>query len=254
MTSRSPFTPIARQSLTDQVRRGLEQRIRDGGFAPGAQLPSEHGLCAEFGVSRPSIREAIRELMALGLVERRGNRAHVVEHLPDVQIEVAERVDRVRELFETRRAIEVPLTEYAAVRATPAQRDQLATLAQRIRAVDDLDQLRPLDQAFHALIAEASGNSLLAELHAKVLDALFSSPRFDEVMSADHDHDDTSRIVAETTKAHLAIAIAVIRGDGEKAAGVARRHLDDVERRMVAQSRLASAPRSGAGSLPIASP
>jgi GntR family transcriptional repressor for pyruvate dehydrogenase complex len=241
VSSRTPFVRLERSSLTDQVRERLAESITSGALPPGAQIPSEERLCREFGVSRPSVREALRELMALGLVERRGNRAHVVEHFPDVRIEIAERVERVRELFETRRAIEVPLTRHAAERATPAQRAEIVALADQITAVSTLDALRPLDQAFHALVAASAGNALLAELHAKVMEALFNSPRYEGLMNVAHTPASEKRVVRASANAHAAIAAAVNDGDGEAAAVAALEHLVEVESRMVARSRAGGA-------------
>jgi DNA-binding FadR family transcriptional regulator len=242
VSSRVPFAPVARQTLTDQVRDQLQERILAGTFPAGSLLPSEGTLCQELGVSRPSVREAIRELMVLGLVERRGNRACVVEQLPEVRFDVAERLERVRELFETRRAIEVPLTQYAAERATQAQREQLCRLASALSDVTRLEQLRPHDEAFHSLIAASAGNDLLAGLHNKVLDALFNSPKFEDLMSEDLTLDEELNIVKSSARSHKAIAKAVLNADPNAAANAARQHLDDVERRLLERSRRAKAP------------
>ena len=74
------FTQVARRSLADDVRERLEASIVSGALAPGARLPSEEVLSADFGVSRTSVREAIRELIVLGLVERRGNPCERARH------------------------------------------------------------------------------------------------------------------------------------------------------------------------------
>ena len=237
MSNRTPFPRLERSSLTDQVRERLAESITSGALPPGAQIPSEERLCREFGVSRPSVREALRELMALGMVERRGNRAHVVEHFPDVRIDVAERIERVRELFETRRAIEVPLTRHAAERATVTQRAEIVALASRIAAASTLEELRPLDEAFHALVAASAGNALLAELHAKVMEALFNSPRYEGLLNDAHSPASERRVVRASAQAHAAIAEAVRSGDGEAAALAALEHLAEVESRMLARSR-----------------
>jgi DNA-binding FadR family transcriptional regulator len=243
VNTRTPFARVTRPSLTDQVRERLAERITSGELSPGAMIPSEEALCRQFGVSRPSVREAIRELMAVGLVERRGNRAHVVEHFPDVRIDVAEQIERVRELFETRRAIEVPLTRYAAERATPAQRAELQSIAARIGTTKAVADLRPLDHAFHGSIAAAAGNALLAELHAKVLEALFNSPQFDGVMNAPHSAAHERRIMRESARAHATIADAVARGDAVGAELAALEHLAEVESRLVSQTNGGRASR-----------
>lgn len=209
--------------------------IRSGTIGPGTRLASEETMSREFGVSRTSVREAIRELVTLGLVERRSNRPHVVERLPDVPFATAARTARIRELFETRQAIEVPLAEYAAVRATAHQRSRIVELAARIAEATTIEALRPLDSAFHAEVAAAAGNALLAELHAKVLDAVFDASKTDTLEAPDRaDHSDRAakRILAATRAAHSAIADAIAAGDAVGAGAAARAHLRDVQLRL----------------------
>jgi GntR family transcriptional repressor for pyruvate dehydrogenase complex len=196
-------------------------------------LPSEESLSRQFRVSRTSVREAIRELIVLGLLERRGNRPYVVEHLPTVRVDP--RADRVREVFETRRLIEVQLTEYAAARATPTQRAEITAVAAEIRGAHTVDALRPLDRAFHALVAGAAGNALLAELHTKVLDAVFAPDRYAAILHDADDEREAAAILAETGRAHTAIAASIADGDVAAAGAAARAHLDDVETRMIAE-------------------
>jgi GntR family transcriptional repressor for pyruvate dehydrogenase complex len=229
------FEPIARRTLADDVRHQLEAHIRTGGLAPGAMLPPEDELAARFGVSRSSVRAALRDLLATGVVERRGNRAHVVERLPALLDGEALRTARIREVFETRRLLEVQLAEYAAARATRAQRDEVVAVATAIGRVADVDELRPLDRAFHAAVAGAAHNPLLAELHAKVLDAVFASPPFDTMLRQAAGSADEARILATSARSHMAIAAAVAAGEPEAAGAAARAHLDDVEARLLSQ-------------------
>ena len=229
------FEPIARRTLADDVRRQLEAHIRDGGLTPGAMLPPEGELAARLGVSRSSVRAALRDLLAVGVLERRGNRAHVVEQLPTVQVGEDLRATRIREVFETRRLLEVQLAEYAAVRATPAQRDEVVAVAAAIGRVLDVDALRPLDRAFHAAVAAAAGNPFLAELHTKVLDAVFASPPFDTMLRQAVGSADAARILATSARSHSAIASAVAAGNPEAAGAAARAHLDDVEARLLSR-------------------
>lgn len=224
--------PITRRSLADEVREQLAHTIRSGALSPGAQLPREESLCHQFEVSRTSVREAIRDLITLGLVERRGNRAHVVEHLPEVRLDDAERAHRIREVFETRRLIEVQLTEYAAMRATDEQRAEIVDLAERLGEVTTLEDMRTLDRAFHAVVAAAAGNVLLAELHAKVLDAVFNSPRYDPLLRDAASREDAALILRETKRTHTAIATAIAAADPVAAGVAAATHLADVESRV----------------------
>jgi len=229
------FEPIARRTLADDVRRQLEAHIRAGGLTPGAMLPPEDELATRFAVSRSSVRAALRDLLAVGLLERRGNRAHVVEQLPAMQVGETVRTTRIREVFETRRLLEVQLAQYAAVRATAAQRADVVEVAAAIGRVADVEALRPLDRAFHAAIAAAAGNALLAELHAKVLDAVFASPPFDTMLRGAAGSAEEARILATSACSHGAIAAAVAGGDPDAARDAARAHLDDVEARLLSR-------------------
>ncbi len=233
----SSFSPVVRRSVADEVRQQLEASIRGGVLQPGDALANEESLCSQFNVSRQSVREALRDLVTLGLVERRGKRVFVVEHLPSVRIESDDRASRIREIFDTRRLIEVELTQLAAARATKRQRNAIAELAASIARATDVEQLRPLDRAFHGVIAAAAGNALLAELHTKVLDAVFSTPPFDAVLRDAEDGPDALRILAESAAMHASIAAAVVAGDVAAAGAAARAHLDDVERRIVRSKR-----------------
>ncbi len=233
----SSFSPVVRRSVADEVRQQLEGSIRGGILQPGDALANEESLCAQFNVSRQSVREALRDLVTLGLVERRGKRVFVVEHLPSVRIESDDRAARIREIFDTRRLIEVELTQLAAARATKRQRNAIAELAASIARATDVEQLRPLDRAFHGVIAAAAGNALLAELHTKVLDAVFSTPPFDSVLRDAEDGPDALRILAESAAMHASIAAAVVAGDVAAAGAAARAHLDDVERRIIRSAR-----------------
>jgi GntR family transcriptional repressor for pyruvate dehydrogenase complex len=233
MADRAAFTPIERRTVADEIRDRLVHSITIGDLPPGARLPSERTLCDQFRVARTSVREAIQGLATLGLIERRGNRAYVVERLPEVRVERDERKDRVRQLFETRRVIEVPLAQLAAQRAEADQRAELHRLADRFHSELAIGEFRPLDRTFHAKIASACGNPLLAEVHGKVLDALFESLSFDSLLTAEQNEAEVRRIIGESAKAHNEIARAIAEGDAPGAADATRRHLDEVETRML---------------------
>jgi GntR family transcriptional repressor for pyruvate dehydrogenase complex len=233
MATRAPFAPVERRTVADEIRERLVSSITVGDLPPGARLPSERTLCDEFGVARTSVREAIQGLVTLGVIERRGNRAYVVEHLPEVRVGDDEHKHRVRQLFETRRVIEAPVAELAACRASDEQRAELSKQAARFQPGLTIDEFRPLDRTFHATIATACANELLAEVHGKVLDALFESTAFDSLLMAEQNEAEVRRIIGESARAHAAISAAIVEGDGEAAAEATRAHLDEVEARML---------------------
>jgi GntR family transcriptional repressor for pyruvate dehydrogenase complex len=230
------FEPITRQTVAQAVHERLAASIESGELVPGQALPSERSLCEELGVARTSVREAIQGLVSRGLVERRGNRTHVAEHLPTVGLAATDhRKDRVRELFEVRRVMEIPIAALAVERATSEQRGELVAVANRFLDTMPLEDFRRLDRQFHWMLAAACGNPLLAELYHKVLDALFASGEFHSLLSDRSNRRAVTRLLASSGQAHRAIAAAVGTGDVGAVEVAVGQHLQDVEDRMVRQ-------------------
>ena len=228
------FVPVTRETVSSQIREQLLQRITDGTLEPGARVPSERELSEQFGVARTSVREAMQGLISMGVVERRGNRSYVVEHLPDVNFdEVDGRKQFVRQLFETRRLLELPMIGLADERATSQQRDQVRDLASRFHADMEIDRFRPLDHHFHSVIARACGNPLLVEVHSKVMTRLFHSDEIAQMLSSDLNRDAVEGIVAEATAQHAALAQAIADGDVDAAIARGTEHLAAVERSLI---------------------
>jgi GntR family transcriptional regulator, transcriptional repressor for pyruvate dehydrogenase complex len=224
------FEPVTRETLSMLIRDRLLERIGSGDLEPGAQMPSERALSEQFQVARTSVREAIQGLLSLGVIERRGNRSYVAEQLPDVRVDTDDdRKEFVRQLFETRRALELPIIELAARRATDADRAEIQALADQFRRGMALDEFRRLDREFHSTIARACGNPLLVEVYGKVLARLFRSDDFEALLSADANRKEVKRIVDQSTEHHAMIARAMASGDASAAVAEGSRHLNAVE-------------------------
>lgn len=197
-------------------------------------MPSERDLSERFDVARTSVREAMQGLVSMGVVERRGNRSHVAERLPDVVVEpTGDGKSFVAELFETRRVLELPLFEMAAQRASDVERERIAEVAERFDASLDIGEFRRLDREFHTTIASACGNPLLIELYAKVLDQLFRSVEFFTLLSAESNQTEVARIIAESAEAHRQIARAFTSHNAAAVRASVESHLDSVEQSMV---------------------
>ncbi len=234
MTDERPFEPISRETVSSQIRTQLLRRIRVGELAPGSAMPSERGLSEQFKVGRTSVREAMQGLLSLGVIEHRGNRAYVVEHLPEVVVDRTEdRKTFVVELFETRRVLEVPIFTLATDRADESARAEVAALATRFDDGLDIAEFRLLDREFHTTIAASCGNPFLVELYGKVLDQLFRSREFDELLSDESNRPEVQRIVASASLAHGEIAAACSAGDSEAMRKAAEAHLASVELSML---------------------
>lgn len=232
------FAPIVRQTVSEQVRVQLGERIVSGELGPGSPLPSERTLSDQFGVARTSIREAIQGLISLGLVQRQGNRIHVVEHLPLVNVPGSAggpdaRKAYVHQLFETRRVLELPIFELAASRATDAQREEIRVVAEQFRSGMPIDEFRRLDRLFHTTVAAACGNALLVELYGKVLNALFHSQEFESLLYDEVNRERVADIVGQAVRDHGEILNGLLAADPVATLDASERHLGNVERRII---------------------
>lgn len=229
------FEPIGRETLSGRIREALYERISTGELEAGARIPSERALSEQFRVARTSVREAIQGLVSLGVIERRGNRAYVTERLPDVVVEANgdDPKSFVRQLFETRRVLELPIISLAAERAEGEGLAEITEIASLFQPGMDIAEFRALDRRFHAAIARASGNPLLVELYGKVLAHLFRSEEFDGLLSASRNSDAVGGIVDDAVERHLAIARAIAANDPQAAIDEGDAHLRSVERSML---------------------
>jgi GntR family transcriptional repressor for pyruvate dehydrogenase complex len=153
-------------------------RIRDliaaGRLAPGSRLPPEHELAAQLGLSRNTVREAVRALVTARVLDvRRGDGTYVTSLTPELLLEgVGAAVelmgdDDVLEVLEVRRYLEPAATALAAGRIDDQGLAALWEALQRMRgAADDDERFVAHDTEFHAVVASASGNGTLASLLA----------------------------------------------------------------------------------------
>jgi GntR family transcriptional repressor for pyruvate dehydrogenase complex len=165
------FVAIERQSVVALVIEQIRGLIASGALQPGQRLPSERALSELFGVSRPSVREAIRALGFMGILEiRQGSGTYVASaNSESVGDALASLVQTSREtlthLMEVRIWLEVGGVELAAKRISDEQLAELAEIVKSLRAsVDDVHRFVEGDIAFHRVIHEASGNPILASL------------------------------------------------------------------------------------------
>ena len=160
------------KSMHGRIVRELGLRILSGDLQPGDRLPNEGELIALYEVSRPVLREAVRVLVAKGLVISRQRSGSVVRprnewHLldPDVlywMIRTKPAPDFVHTLMTVRRVFEPAVAALAARAATDEQIAGIAEAYAGMASAGNKDELLEPDLAFHRRIAEATGNDLLA--------------------------------------------------------------------------------------------
>lgn len=189
--------PLRRANALEDATARIVQTIRLGVVAPGDSLPSERELAALFGVSRDTVREAIRELGETGfLVSRRGRYGgtFVADPLPQPPHPVRVAADELEDVLGLRRVLEPGAAAAAAARALAAPERQALTARQRATHAAAPDDYRRADTLLHLAIAELSGiRSLLplvAENRARInewLDTFPLLPRNIEHSNAQHD-------------------------------------------------------------------
>jgi len=159
-------------SVTSHVEARLERLIRDGELPDGARLPSERALAELLGVSRSSIREAVRELWLKGLVDRRqGHGTFVTSRtavdepfMRHVHDRLGEAALAVVKVMDYRSALEPAIAARAAARAGAADVARLQQLFAAFEAETSAIRSAELDAAFHHAVAEATANSLLVQV------------------------------------------------------------------------------------------
>ena len=177
--------------VIDRIR-GLIERRR---LRPGDRLPTERELAEEFEVSRPTVRSALQSLSAMGVVSsRKGAGTFIRGGPPTLGGEPLRLLADLHdfssgEMFEARGALEVAGAGLAAVRATPSQREQMATeLTGMFSSLDKPEAFLLHDIRFHRSVAAASNNAVLATL-VEMVSSLVWERRRKTIKDADDLHE-----------------------------------------------------------------
>lgn len=217
-----------RQQVENQIREG----IRGGTLATGEKLPTEAELAESFGVSRTTVREALRTLVADGLLEKMpgaggGSFVRRLDHHAfgaDLghDIENLLRVESIehREAAELRRMLEAPAVRLAAKNRTEADLEALNAVLEEEKSLTYDDPAVPdLDVRFHSVISEASGNRVLAAF----VSALH------QVTEPVHHLNLNAEVGKRAVRQHVKIVKAIENGDGEAAEEAMLSHLAYLE-------------------------
>ena len=163
--------PIQRRSLSDEIVTQIVDLIARHVLKPGERLPAERELCKRFGVGRTSLREALRSLAVMGILEGRvGEGTYVCRNSSKylertLQWGLLLDAKKVQDLVETRLMLESQNAFLAARRATAEDlRDIGATLDAMAAALELADEFLEVDLLFHLTIARATQNTILANL------------------------------------------------------------------------------------------
>lgn len=233
MTSEQPWQAVRRIRTHEQVLAQIQQRILGGSLRVGDRLPSEREFTELLGVSRVSVREALRVLEAMGIVDANvgsgrdagsvvaGRSTEALSNLLRLHMSLAR--FRLTDLVETRIQLEHASAHRAATSASAADIAHLRSLIDAMTQDDiDHDEFHDLDAEFHISIARASGNALTADLMQALRDAVKQ-----EMQAAFARMQDWHSVVRQLAGEHREILTAIENGDEHTAAERITKHIKD---------------------------
>ena len=164
------FHPVGQERVSSEIVHQIERLILEGVLRPGDRLPAERDLAGEFGVSRPTLREALALLEASGLLTaRQGGGTYVADVMHSIFGEPIIRLFGKHEkatgdYLEFREGIESITARYAALRATPEEIADLEVKLQKCNeTTGDVKEYLTADFDFHYTIAKITKNDLLIQ-------------------------------------------------------------------------------------------
>ncbi|MCK9533420.1 MAG: FCD domain-containing protein [Pseudomonas sp.] len=230
------FAHIQQRRLSDEIVEQLETMILEGTLQAGERLPAERKLAEQFGVSRPSLREAIQKLVAKGLlISRQGGGNYVSQEVGTTFSDpllalLAEKPDAQKDLLEFRHTLEGACAYYAALRATPADHERLDLAFAQLEACyksttkDCRVEEGLADARFHLAIAEASHNVVL--LHT--IRGLFDLLRGNVTTNIGGMYPQRSETRDMLIEQHRALYQAIQSGQAEQARQLSNQHIEYV--------------------------
>lgn len=229
--------PVSRVTLGEQVAAQLAEQITEGRWPPGDRLPSESELCAALGIGRSTLREALKSLAFVGLVQMRPGEGTYVMDGTRVLVERLSARGLLRtekeldDVGEARLILETELAALAAERMEPADLDSLQEiLAQMERSLDGEGRdYAALDVEFHLAVAKCSKNRLLHQLLVPIRETLqefiAKSQELPGIKQSAHAH-------------HAKIVAALRQRNPEKARRAMRAHLQTCEKAFTLLGRI----------------
>ena len=173
------FTPIKPKKVSTQIAEQIRNSVLSGEFNPGEKLPPERELAEMFGVSRPSVREALNILASSGLVETHQGGGTVVRSLVEnssgTPLSELIRIDgdRALDVIEVRKGMESWTAWYAASRALPEDVRRLEVIVDGMaKNLEGLKQSEDLDAHFHTLVARATHNVVWFHMMQSIFEAM----------------------------------------------------------------------------------
>lgn len=219
--------PIEKLVLIDQIIETVGRLIAEGELKPGDVLPGERSLAEMLKVSRTSVRQALKALDVLGVLEiRPGSRTYLNKSISKLLINPMKFMSLLHdvgtiELFETRKIIEVALSRLAAENATKKDNEKMQSAIEKAKGyLNKPKEFLYLEMEFHDAIFKASGNRILSAMMASINNLLLESREKTVVLFTD---------LKNSLKQHIKIFEAIKAKNAEMAGRAMFEHLNKVE-------------------------
>jgi GntR family transcriptional repressor for pyruvate dehydrogenase complex len=225
-----PIKALDRETVVTEISRRLLEYLLSGDVHPGARLPSERKLAQDLGVGRSAVREAIKSLSLLGLLDvRQGDGTYVKSAESQLLPQVIEwglllGQRRSLDLVEARQHLEVAVAVLAAKRRTSQQVLELRKCLENLRTATDVDSFVAADIALHTKVAEIAGNSVFVDILTSIRSLLNVWMRRVLQAAAGDLHPSYSE--------HIGIVDAIEKGDPDAAAEAMKQHMSSASKRL----------------------
>ena len=224
-----------RRSVSEQVAHRILSMVKSGNLRPGDRLPTEQQMGIAFGISRPALREALKALSLMGVLEsRQGGRYSVTDLSPSrliapFNVMLSTNDFDVNEHFEARLVVDLELVRLCALRASAEQRERIMKHAVDGRAFfQDSVGFRLLDIEFHQSLNDGADNRMLSAMAQGLYDVGLDIRRVASEMKGN---------IKKSVTQHIEIAEAIAQRDPAKATKAYRRHLEHVRDTTLAAMR-----------------
>jgi GntR family transcriptional repressor for pyruvate dehydrogenase complex len=222
--------PVEKKRAYEDIVQQIRALIEEGKLKRNDHLPSERELSETFRVSRTTVREAIRTLESMKLLQsRQGNGTYVLASSEEALIQplaaaLFNEKDDIRDIFYIRKIIEPHVAKLAAENATPKEMEELERiLRKQEECIGQREIIIETDSAFHNLMVKATKNRVMERLIIALIDLLKKSR--EQYLFEDENDERAIR----SLEGHQQILSAVKKGDGTAARKSMLQHLEDIE-------------------------
>ncbi len=237
-----PFHKVRPQRVSGVVASQIIEAIKRGDYPVGSKLPSEFDLAEKMGVSRPTIREALAALTAVGLIESKPgsgnyvrNGTALIDSIGNEAVLVLENEDSCIEIMEARGLFEPPATGLAAQKRTPDDIERLRAAHQRLKQLAKKGDFNPYfnaDKRFHLEVIKTAHNSLVVNVLIPLINTM------DQTLYREFTRDyyfKNQLGLEEVADLHDDILDAILAGDSERAERKMRDHWERMHKAVFAR-------------------